>query len=297
MTLVARFFHQSSVASPWQVLAVGGGGQEFAFKARPQEHCKLVQLKPGQKDEGVAQCLGDMPFKLYPSRTIPSRPPSVLACAAQPGPAAALPQASDGSEPSFGLYAKAVAAARLSDLRRIIIALLAQHPASLRSLKQKVVSAMQASSSPDPPPSQADLEKCVKSVAFYKAPGVYVLNQGLEAELHSLVATVDTAPQDTPPSGAIKRRKLNSPVDGEEGAHAPDRHCDTPTAPSIGTESDGRMGSDGVQQHQLRRLSCPPSSSSRGSESADERWVLEHCGRCPQTIRITTEQVGWRDGA
>ena len=182
----------------------------------------------------------------------------------------------------------ALQAARQNNFRLVLIALLAQRPSTMRAIKSALGDIPTWEPKFRPPTGKGDVEQTLKNVAAYKAPGMYVLKEGLDKEIEHL--RVSQSPQPESSTGAAggaaakhisKKRIRAAASDSEEGGPSPDARCrSTPSAPS----TDEGTG-NGTGSHK-RAPSRPLSASSRGSGGADEIWVLEHAERLPDPAPV-----------
>jgi hypothetical protein len=207
-----------------------------------------------------------------------------------PGPAAAAPQHRSSASPTPGaaLSRRVLAAAAMGRLRLVLVALLAERPLGKQAISAALAAAEAGSAQRlRLPASKEEVERAIKAVATFTAPGVYTLNPGLEGELQGL-----PPPEARPPGGGGKR-----PAAAPGGHRAAKRPQPTPSLPSAATatasvgEGGGSAGGSGAR----RAGSRPPSSrsaGSRGSDGADESWVLELAGRQPRPVPpVTSAQV------
>ena len=113
---------------------------------------------------------------------------------------------------------RAVAAASIPNLRYVIIALLCERPASLRSIKQGIAALQQRHDLPRfkqwmMQKEKGTVEATLKAVAHYHPPGNYVLLPGTEAEIAHLECSSDSV---MPSSHDVHAKKRKSVGDGTD---------------------------------------------------------------------------------
>lgn len=188
-------------------------------------------------------------------------------------------QTASRDKPGGAPNGRALAAAHQNNLRLVLIALLAQRPSTMRGIKTAITALETAAPKFRPPIGKGDVEQALKTVAVYKAPGMYVLKQGLESEIQHLASVSPSPPPESTTAvaatGPSKKKRPRSGSDSEDGSPSLDaRRRSTPDAPST---------DEGTGASSLRRTTSRPlSASSRGSGGADESWVLEHTERLPE---------------